>query len=123
VSVPDLKKIKSAVNSMQPYAGVEAGKCSVIKDDSGVVVIPPEEVRRAKITIREERQAILNGMADRCRLPRSSWKLISESQVTLELAPGTNYEKTDCLLSELRKSKLPLNLGFVGREHYQENSQ
>ena len=66
-------------------------------------------------------QAVLDRIADRCRMPREVWKLRSEHQVTLQPSPDAPYEGVDCLLRELQKSKLPVRLGFVGNEAFSEN--
>ena len=66
----------------------------------------------------DDRQAALNAIADRCRMPRSSWKLIDETRVALDVARNTDVAKSTCLLTEFNKSHLPLKLGFIGREYY-----
>ena len=38
VSVEQLKSTKTRVENMRPYRGADLGRCSVIKDDSGIVV-------------------------------------------------------------------------------------
>jgi hypothetical protein len=113
VSVADLKQTKSAVSSMQPYQGAELGKCSVIKDDSGVDVIDPQSKRRADLMVKEE--GVLNGIADRCGTPRTVWRVVSADQVQL-VPERTSPKQVDCLLNEFGKAKLPVNLGFIGRE-------
>ena len=39
VSVKELEGAKSRVRNMLPYAGEDVGRCGVIKDDSGTVVV------------------------------------------------------------------------------------
>jgi hypothetical protein len=122
VSLADLERTKAAVSTMQPYAGAELGKCSVIKDDSGVEVIPPEAKRNADLMVEHER--VLNAIADRCGTPRDVWRVVSYDQVQLVPPDGdASADKTDCLLKEFQKARLPVKLGFIGREHYEENKQ
>jgi hypothetical protein len=125
VSVTDLKRTKSAVNAMQPYAGAELGKCSVFKDDSGIEVASPEEKRRTDLMVKNERQAILNGIADKCGLARSTFKIIGDGNLRVQPSPDAHYESVDCALTELRKNKLVSDLptGFVGNEYVPENRQ
>ena len=64
----------------------------------------------------------LDKIADTCGVPRSSWTLIDENHVTLSFPPGEPFEKADCLIRKFNSSKLPLKLGFIGNEAY-ENEQ
>jgi hypothetical protein len=98
---------------MRPYAGSDAGKCLVIKDDSGVMVIPPEAEGSAKLSVKDQRQTVLNGIADRCGLPRTAWKLLDQDHVTLEKPAYESDTRGSCLINELFKSKLPVRLGFI----------
>jgi len=108
---------------MKPYAGAEAGKCSVVRDDSGVIVIPPGAEHQAKLTIRGERLQILNGIADRCHLPRSTFKLVGDEDLHVQPNADAKYEDVDCALTELQKAHLPVKLGFVGNEYYSNEVQ
>jgi hypothetical protein len=38
-SVRQTREAKSRVKDMRPYAGLDVGRCSVIKDDAGVVLV------------------------------------------------------------------------------------
>ena len=67
-----------------------------------------------------ERQAALNTIADGCGMPRTSWKLVDEDRVTLDLPADTENDRVICLLTRLQKSNLPMQLGFIGREYYAE---
>ena len=70
-----------------------------------------------------EKRAALDRIADRCKAPRTSWTLLDETHVTLELASGGRFETADCLITEFNKANLPLQLGFIGNEYYPENRQ
>jgi hypothetical protein len=70
----------------------------------------------------QQRQEILDRIADDCGMPHSSWNLLDKDHLTLRPEPNTPYEKVDCLLRGLDKSKLPVSLGFVGNEAYPGNA-
>ena len=54
-----------------------------------------------------------------CKLPEGTLVLIGADQVTLKPPPDARYENVDCLLRELRSSKLrSRDLGFIGNEAF-----
>ena len=61
-----------------------------------------------------ETQAVLDRIADKCGMPRESWKLASEDTLLFRLGPEPDREKGRCLLDGLRESKLPLKFRPAG---------
>jgi hypothetical protein len=61
----------------------------------------------------QQRQTALDRIADDCRMPRSSWKMIGEAEVTLTPVALQSDVGGSCLINELFKSKLPIRLGFM----------
>jgi hypothetical protein len=49
--------------------------------------------------------------------------LVGDSELHVQPSPDADYESVDCVLQELREAKLPVNVGFVGNEYYNENAQ
>jgi len=64
-------------------------------------------------TIMQQRQAVLDRIADRCAAPRNAWKLLDQDHVTLEQPVYVADARVSCLINELFKSKLPVKLGFI----------
>jgi hypothetical protein len=58
----------------------------------------------------------LDLVAAKCRIPRSTFKVVGAEQVYFRPPADGRYEDVDCALSELKKSPFPLDLGFVGNE-------
>ena len=71
------------------------------------------------LSVHDQRQAVLDKIADKCGLPRSVFTLTGDDELTLQPESTSAYSSVDCALSEIKKSKLPLKLGFVGNEAYQ----
>jgi len=73
---------------------------------------------------RAERLVRLDDISRKCGLPKSIFKLVGTDELHIQPSPDEKYERVDCALSELRKSDLPLKIGFVGNEVYPtENRQ
>jgi hypothetical protein len=62
----------------------------------------------------ETKIQVLNGIADKCGLPRSSLRLVGEEEVRIRPPSGVKYAAVDCALSELKSAGFPLKMGFVG---------
>src|SRR5207253_5717653 len=77
-----------------------------------------QQSQQGPLTIHEQRQTVLNGIADKCGLDRSTFKLIGDDELHVQPRPNAHYESVDCALSELRNAKLPVKMGFVGNEYY-----
>ena len=71
-------------------------------------------------TVFQQRETVLNRIADRCLASRSAWQLIDANHLTLRGNVHPGDKSTNCLINELFKSKLPVKFGFVGREYYPE---
>jgi hypothetical protein len=56
-----------------------------------------------------------------CRLPAGTLLLQGDNELRLQPPATARYESVDCLLRELKKSRLASkNLGFVGNEAFVE---
>ena len=66
------------------------------------------------------REAELARIADHCGLPRSSLRLAAGAELHIRPPPDARYQSIDCLMRELRNSRVVRNLpmGFVGNEAY-----
>jgi len=71
------------------------------------------------------RQAEARRITTACGLPTDTILVRSDGSMHIRPKPTESYERVDCALSELRKSKLVgrLPTGFVGNERYGENMQ
>ncbi|HEU0098415.1 MAG TPA: hypothetical protein VFQ67_06520 [Allosphingosinicella sp.] len=75
-------------------------------------------------TTRQERLAVLHGIAARCGFPDSVLKLDGDDDLHIQPAPDSSYESVDCLIKAVKEAGLPVKLGFVGNEAYETgNSQ
>ncbi len=74
-------------------------------------------------TIHDQRQAVLDGIADKCGLTRSTFKLVGNDELHVQPSPDAQYERVDCALTELKKANMPVKMGFVGNEYVAENAQ
>jgi hypothetical protein len=66
--------------------------------------------------VSEITQASLDRMSDRCRAPRDWLKHLDGNRVRFQPSLTAKFDKVDCVLGQLKKSDLPMNLGFVGNE-------
>jgi hypothetical protein len=71
----------------------------------------------------DQRVAVLDRIADKCGLARSTFKLVGENELHIQPSPDAEYKSLDCALGELRKAKLPVKMGFVGNEYYSNEVQ
>jgi len=55
-------------------------------------------------------------------LPASSFKLVGLDDLHFRPPPDAKYEDVDCALSELKKSPIPVKMGFIGNEEYSEGN-
>jgi hypothetical protein len=75
------------------------------------------------MNVHDQRQAALDQIADKCGLARSTFKLVGDDELHVKPDPNERYERVDCALSELRRARLPVKMGFVGNEYYVGNEQ
>ncbi|HEX4738346.1 MAG TPA: hypothetical protein VH331_12380 [Allosphingosinicella sp.] len=68
---------------------------------------------------RADRLNQLHAITSKCGLPNSALKLVGTKELHVQPPPDASYGKVECLLGELKKANLPLNIGFVGNEAYQ----
>jgi len=61
-------------------------------------------------------QAKLDRMTQRCNAPRSWLKHLGGNRVHVRPSCGESFKQIDCVLSQLKNSGLPMDLGFVGNE-------
>jgi hypothetical protein len=73
--------------------------------------------------LRAQRLAKLDDITRICRLPPSIFKLVGFEELHIQPSPDEDYERLDCALSELKKSGIPLKIGFVGNEAYETGNQ
>jgi hypothetical protein len=73
--------------------------------------------------LREERLVKLREIASKCRLPAATLKLVGTDELHFQLRPDEKFERVECVLTELQKAKMSLNMGFVGNEAYDRNVQ
>ncbi len=70
---------------------------------------------KVELTDQEEVDRILT----LCRLPAGALQLQGRDELRLQPPPTAPYEDVDCLLRELKKSRLgSREMGFVGNEAY-----
>jgi|tagenome__1003787_1003787.scaffolds.fasta_scaffold20930879_2 hypothetical protein len=79
--------------------------------------------QRTPVSIHEQREEVLNKIADKCGLARSTFKLVGNDELHILPDLKAPYERLDCALSELRKANLPVKMGFIGNEYYVGNEQ
>ena len=65
------------------------------------------------VDVMQQRQVALDRIADNCGAPRTHWKLLDEDHLTLEAAAYSSERSTNCLITELGKSGIPVKLGFI----------
>ncbi len=62
-------------------------------------------------------------MTDVCRAPRGWLRHKGGNEVRFLPDPDAEYDKVDCVLKQLRESRIPMNLGFVGNEALPETEK
>ncbi|MBB3910448.1 hypothetical protein [Sphingomonas desiccabilis] len=68
-------------------------------------------------------QKQLDAMTDVCRAPRGWLRHKGGNEVRFLPDPDAEYDKVDCVLKQLRESRIPMNLGFVGNEALPETEK
>ncbi|WP_141243826.1 hypothetical protein [Sphingomonas lenta] len=63
-------------------------------------------------------QAELDAFSDACATPRKWLKAPPNNEVLFRPSRRAKFEQVGCLIAQMRKSNLPMNLGFVGNEAY-----
>jgi hypothetical protein len=76
----------------------------------------PTEVRAGRLNQ-------LHAITSKCGLPGSALKLEGTEELHVQPPPDASYGKVECLLTELKKANLPVNIGFVGNEAYQSEDK
>ena len=71
-----------------------------------------------KLTLHDQRQQVLDQIADRCGVLRATFHLVGDEELTMRPDPNEDYEDLDCALKAVTESKIPFKLGFVGNEAY-----
>jgi hypothetical protein len=69
-----------------------------------------------------EQRAILDKLADNCRLPHDLFRLEGD-HLTIQPHADEEYERVDCALGALKGIRGMPKLGFVGNEYYVGNEQ
>jgi len=82
-----------------------------------------ERQPKPPVTLHEQRQQILDRIADTCGLARSTFKLNGDDDLHIQPDPNAKYESVDCALTALKKANMPVKMGFVGNEYIAENRQ
>jgi hypothetical protein len=72
---------------------------------------PPHELRA-------ERLAALEAMGRKCGYKQTGWTLVGTDELRLRPDPNERFEAFECLYREIRKSRIPFRIGFVGNEAY-----
>jgi hypothetical protein len=72
--------------------------------------------------LRVERIARLEKIAATCGLP-GTLKLVGTEDVRFRPSPSAKYERVDCVLNALKKTDIPIKMGFVGNEAYDIGNQ
>jgi hypothetical protein len=60
-----------------------------------------------------ERRAELDSIAAKCGLPARMLRMVGKDALRFNPDPDTSYRAVDCALTELRKTDIPMKLGFV----------
>ena len=76
-----------------------------------------------ELTVHEYRQGVLNEIADRCGLSRTTFDLRGDDELHFKPEPTAEYSKVDCGLRMIKKSGIPYKMGFVGNEAFDGNLQ
>lgn len=71
---------------------------------------------------RVERIAQLERIAAKCGLP-GTLKLVGNDDVRFKPSTNARYERVDCVLTALKKTDMPMKMGFVGNEAYDIGNQ
>jgi hypothetical protein len=72
--------------------------------------------------LRTERVAQLQKIASTCGLP-GTLELVGTEDVRFRPSPSSKYERVDCVLKALKKTDIPMKMGFVGNEAYETGNR
>ncbi len=67
----------------------------------------------AQVEGRAERRAQLDAIAATCGLPSRMLHLTGSNELLFRPDPETSYEAVSCVIAELRKTDIPMKMGFV----------
>jgi hypothetical protein len=70
----------------------------------------------------DQKRALLNSIADNCRLPRDFFHL-KDDRFYIQPRPDENYENVDCALGAVKRLHPSPNYSFIGNEYVVENKQ
>ena len=70
----------------------------------------------AKGAVRPSRAEAVEAIAARCNLPAGTLKLTGPDELRSLPPSDAKYESIVCALTELKKQKFPMKMGFVGNE-------
>jgi hypothetical protein len=77
----------------------------------------------ARHDVRFERIARLERIATGCGLPARTLTLKGKDQLHFQPPSDARYEDVDCVLTALKKTDMPVKMGFVGNETYETGNQ
>jgi len=63
-----------------------------------------------------EPQSVLNEVADKCNLPRSTFVVDREGLISLHLPPGARPDAVACALKEIKASAIPAQAAHITNE-------
>jgi hypothetical protein len=64
-------------------------------------------------------QSQLNKLSDVCKAPRAWLRSLGHGEVRFRPSKNAKYRTVDCVLNQMKRSKLPMKLGFIGNEQYE----
>lgn len=62
------------------------------------------------------RAEAIEAIAGRCNLPNGTVTLTGPNELRFQPPADAKYESIECALTELKKLKFPMKMGFVGNE-------
>ncbi len=62
------------------------------------------------------RAEAIEAIAGRCNLPNGTLTLTGPDELRFQPPADAKYESIECALTELKKLKFPMKMGFVGNE-------
>ncbi len=68
-------------------------------------------------------QTLLDAMSAKCHTPKKWLRYAGGDEFRFKPPASAKYGKIECLLAQLRKSSVPMNLGFVGNEALPESEK
>jgi len=64
-------------------------------------------------------QTKLDKLSDACKAPRAWLRSIGHDEVTFMPPMNARHRTANCVLNQIKRSKLPMKLGFIGNEQYE----